>query len=96
MKHFSPDMQRARWEARILRNALLQRGLKVSTGAILDIVALMHGWEHWQAWADEQDWERSPDPGRRENKNRSPGPTYNDRSRKAPEAKGRMTFEVVD
>ena len=96
MKHFSPDMQRARWEARVLRNALCQKGIKLTAIAVLDVVALMHGWEHWQAWKDEQDWKRPPDPGMRENKNRGAGPTYNDRSRKAPESKGAMTFEVVD
>ncbi len=95
MKHFSPDMQRARWEARILRNALFQKGAKMTSGAVLDIVALMHGWETWHAWTQEQDWERQPNPGRRENKSRDTGPTYNDRSRKA-ETKGGMTIELVD
>ena len=96
MKHFSPDMQRARWEARMLQNALRQKGLKISTGTVMDIVALIHGWEHWRAWSQEQDWNRQPDPGRRENKSRGTGPTCSDRSRSAPDIKGGMTIELVD
>lgn len=96
MKHFSPDMQRARWEARILGNALLKKGIKLTSVAVLDVVALMHGWESWKAWSQEQDWVRPPDPGRRENKNRGARPPYNDKIRKAPGSKDGMTFEVVD
>jgi hypothetical protein len=96
MKHFSPDMSRARWEARILRNALLQKGIKLTAIAVLDIVSLTHGWESWQSWEQEQDWKRQPDPGRHENKSRGTAPTYSERSRKGPETKDGMTIDLYD
>ena len=96
MKHFSPDMQRARWEARILRNALHLRGLKLTAGTVLDVVALMHGWESWKTWTQEQDWERKPVTARPKDQSRRTGPSCTDRSRSTPDIKGGMTIELVD
>ena len=61
--HFSADMQRARWQAHILNDALRRKGVKLTPRAALDIVSLMHGWESWRAWEQEQTWERCLDRG---------------------------------
>lgn len=40
----------ARWQVRILANALISKGVKVSTSIVQDAVAQIHGHENWRSW----------------------------------------------
>ena len=53
--HNSDELRKAQWEANVLRDALQWEQINISTEVALDLVALLHDQDSWNAWAAEGD-----------------------------------------